>query len=103
MYGVNFRLIDSLPQEVLRQACAERDAIIFHARQQNRPLNGEELGRLEELHSERIEKYLDAGYGECWLKSPSIASIAAESLQHFDGERYVLLAWCIMPESRSRG
>jgi Rad3-related DNA helicase/REP element-mobilizing transposase RayT len=97
VYGVNFRLIDSLPQEVLRQACAERDAIIFHARQQSRPLNGEELGRLEELHSERIEKYLDAGYGECWLKNPSIASIAAESLQHFDGERYALLAWCIMP------
>jgi putative DNA methylase len=46
---------------------------------------------------DRFEKYLDEGYGECFLKRPKIAEIVEESLIHFDGERYKLRAWVIMP------
>jgi REP element-mobilizing transposase RayT len=45
----------------------------------------------------RIEKYEDAGYGACWLRNDRIAAMVESSLLHFDGERYRLLAWCIMP------
>ena len=44
-----------------------------------------------------IEEYLDAGHGKCWLRQPSVARIAQDALIHFDGERYRLLSWCIMP------
>ena len=45
----------------------------------------------------RIEEYLDAGHGNCWLSQPDIARPVELALFHFDGQRYLLLAWCIMP------
>jgi hypothetical protein len=59
----------------------------------------ESLVALEDEHERRIklEAYLDRGYGECHLRNPAIAAIVQENLLHFDGERYRVLAWCIMP------
>ncbi len=45
----------------------------------------------------KIESYLDAGYGECHLRRPDIAGLVQENLLHFDGNRYFLLAWVVMP------
>jgi REP element-mobilizing transposase RayT len=45
----------------------------------------------------RIEAYEDIGYGVCWLRHESIASIAQHALVHFDGKRYRIISWCIMP------
>jgi Rad3-related DNA helicase/REP element-mobilizing transposase RayT len=97
VYAVTFRLVDSLPQEVLLEWRTEHNAIVSRARDQNRPLTTGEARRLDELHSERVEKYLDSGIGSCWLKRPEISQIAADALSHFAGSRYQLLAWCIMP------
>jgi len=46
---------------------------------------------------QRIAKYEDAGHGECWLRDPRIAELVENALLHFDGQRYRLIAWCIMP------
>jgi hypothetical protein len=35
-----------------------------------RPLSDHEEARLQQLHSERVEAYLDAGHGACWLRRP---------------------------------
>jgi putative transposase len=40
---------------------------------------------------------LDRGLGSCPLANPDIAQIVEDALRHFDGERYRLLAWCVMP------
>ena len=45
----------------------------------------------------QIEKYLDAGHGECFLRDERIAEIVKDTLLHFDGERYELHEWVIMP------
>ncbi|RME89457.1 MAG: hypothetical protein D6766_14700, partial [Verrucomicrobia bacterium] len=45
----------------------------------------------------RIEQYEDAGHGACWLRDPRIAGLVENALLHFDGQRYRLLAWCVMP------
>ena len=45
----------------------------------------------------KLEEYLDKGRGEALLRRPELARIVAEALQHFDGERYQLLAWVVMP------
>jgi REP element-mobilizing transposase RayT len=45
----------------------------------------------------RIEKYEDAGHGACWLRDDRIGEMVESSLLYFNGKRYRLLAWCIMP------
>ncbi|WP_231561520.1 REP-associated tyrosine transposase [Nitrosococcus oceani] len=45
----------------------------------------------------KIDAWLDAGHGQCWLRDPANAAIVEQGFQRFDGERYYLLAWCIMP------
>ena len=44
-----------------------------------------------------IAKYEDAGHGACWLRDPRIAALVERALLHFDGQRYRLIAWCVMP------
>ena len=64
--------------------------------------------RLAELRQqyppEKQAKYLDAVEGEldshagrCWLRDPAIATLVENALLHFDGQRYRLLCWVIMP------
>lgn len=52
---------------------------------------------MRHLHSERVETYLDAGHGACWLRQPGIAQLVADAVRFFDGQRYQLHAWCVMP------
>ena len=96
-YAVTFRLADSLPQPVLDAWLVERRDIVRTATQMGRPLSEHEQERLNELHCERVEAYLDSGHGGCWLRQPAIAQIVVDALRHFDGQRYRMHAWCIMP------
>jgi REP element-mobilizing transposase RayT len=96
-YAVSFRLGDSLPQAVLQTWLAERQNVVRTAGQTGRALSEHEQQRLQKLHSERVETYLDAGHGECWLRQTGIAQLVADALRHFDGQRYRMHAWCIMP------
>lgn len=96
-YAVTFRLGDSLPRQVLESWLFERRDIVRTAEQMGRPLSEHEEKRLQQLHSERVETYLDAGHGACWLCQPAIAQLVADALRHFDGQRYRLHAWCVMP------
>lgn len=45
----------------------------------------------------KLEEYLDRGLGECWLGQPVIAKLTEAALRYFDGRRYALGAWVIMP------
>ena len=96
-YAVTFRLADSLPAAVLLQWEAERDHIVRRAAALGRPLSEHEMDRLDELHSERIEAWLDQGHGSCALRDSALASVVSNALKHFDGQRYDLFAWCVMP------
>lgn len=97
VYAVSFRLADSVPTSVLEQWKAERTTIVERAKTQRRDLTLSEQERLKELYSERIERYLDSGVGACWLLDERIAAEVVRALQHFDGKRYELLSWCLMP------
>jgi REP element-mobilizing transposase RayT len=96
-YAVTFRLADSLPEAVLERWVSEREQIVGRAEANGRPLAQHELSRLDELHSARIEAYLDAGHGACWLKDSRAATIVRDALLFFEGDRYQMLAWCVMP------
>jgi REP element-mobilizing transposase RayT len=96
-YAVTFRLWDSLPQHIVEFWLAERKNIVKTAEQMNRPLSKHEEQRLAHLYSEKVERYLDAGYGSCYMKDGRVAGIVANALLHFEGQRYDLAAWCVMP------
>ncbi|MSU23660.1 MAG: hypothetical protein EXS32_07540 [Opitutus sp.] len=94
IYHTVFRLADALPAAVVERYRRERAALLVEAGEHS---SRDTHDRLRELFSERIELLLDAGHGGCWLAQPKIAELIAGALRHFDGERYHLHAWCVMP------
>lgn len=46
---------------------------------------------------ERVERWLDQGMGSCVLKQPALAALVISALHHFDGERYELDSYVVMP------
>jgi REP element-mobilizing transposase RayT len=96
-YFVTFRLEGALPQSVLENWRFERVQIQSDAERQKRQLTDYEKDRLKYLFSRKVEEYLDQLYGECWLKERAVAQVVVDTLRHFDGSRYLLHAWCVMP------
>ena len=97
VYFVTWRLADSLPLELGQQISTAREQLIAAAKQENRDLSSIERRLLEALHTEKMERLLNAGHGECHLKDDRCARIVADALAYFDGDRYQLHAWCVMP------
>ena len=97
LYFVTFRLADSLPAQVLETFRSERQNILATAAQLGRELSADERKRIARLFSTKIERHLDACAGSCVLARPNIAVLVADAIRHFDGSRYRLLAWCVMP------
>ena len=96
-YVVTFRLGDSVPKEVAEAWKRQRQEVTDRAKRQNRELTYQERKELHKLHSARVESCLDAGHGSCCLREPKVAEAIQNSLKHFDGDRYELLAWAVMP------
>jgi REP element-mobilizing transposase RayT len=81
--AITFRLADALPAEKLQRWELE----LAH-----------ETDLVRDLEKRRrIEAWIDAGHGACWLREDPLAQIVEDALLHFDLERYRLLAWTIMP------
>jgi hypothetical protein len=97
IYFITWRLFDSLPADVLDRLRAERDA----AREQIFRMRGcvtlPEQRMLDAALTEACERFLDQNHGECYLRDHRAAKIVADSLKHFDAIRYLLFAWCVMP------
>lgn len=75
---VTYRLADALPARVYRQ---------FEEIRREAPLM---LPRFVEMH-------LDSGFGSCLLRDPANAQIVIDAWKFFDGRRYLLHAWVVMP------
>ena len=80
---VTFHLADSLPKEVLERLNLEIC---------NLPFDQQDVERRK-----RIEAWIDAGHGGCILREPVIAEMVQNTFLFFDGQRYRLLAWVVMP------
>ena len=57
----------------------------------------EEEREYRELFSERLQRWLDAGYGECVLREERCRRIVEASVRHFADERYSLYSYVVMP------
>jgi REP element-mobilizing transposase RayT len=88
-YFVTFRLRDSLPRDVVRALVREREHVL---RQAHNRVDRAEANRLLDR---RLDWYLDQGHGSGLLREHG--QLVADALSHFDGLRYELFAWCVMP------
>jgi valyl-tRNA synthetase len=93
-YSVTFRLADSLPESKVTELRQERELWLANPPQN---LTEEDHKAFHLLFSKKIEDCLDAGMGSCLLKEDAASKIVENALRHFDGERYELRAWSVMP------
>ena len=84
LQALTFRLHDSVPAHVV-ESWREDLARAGNSSDQEVKLR------------QRLARYEDEGHGSSWLRKPRIAELVEGALLRFDGERYRLIAWCIMP------
>ncbi|MDA8378822.1 MAG: transposase [Planctomycetia bacterium] len=94
IYWITFRLADSLPQEKLGAWQAERDLWL---KEHPQPWSEDDWREYDECFGERLQSWLDAGYGSCALMRPDIRQVVQDCLLRFEGERLRLHAGVIMP------
>jgi len=84
---ITFRLYDSIPAHVMESWRSELQCEL------SLPATDP---RVVELRK-RIAEFEDAGHGACYLRDERIAELVQDALLQFDGERYRVLEWAIMP------
>ena len=93
-YFVTFRLADSIPAARIKQFLAEREEwLALHPEPR---LEADER-EYHEKFGNRFENWLDTGVGSCVLRQPQAAGKMVAALRHFDGERYALGHFVVMP------
>ena len=88
---ITFRLYDSLPQELLSW-CK-----LYAGLNNGQDSQTEIVRQKQKMMLRLIDKYEDSGYGQCFLKDERVAAMIRDTLMLHDGNKYDLLAWCIMP------
>lgn len=93
-YFVTFRLPDALPQEKLQFLKRLR---IEWERTHPEPRCEMDWEDYACKFTARIERWLDEGYGDCHFRERRWVDNLSERLHHFQGERYFLSCWAILP------
>ena len=91
---VTWRLGDSLPKAKLDQWKEERAIWLLHHPE---PWNEKTEAEYHDRFSSQVDEWLDQGSGSCVLKDPASAKMVADALRHFDGERYEIASFVVMP------
>ena len=91
---VTWRLGDSLPAGLLRQWQEEKDTWL---KEHPRPWDEATEWEYCALFLERVDHWLDQGMGSCVLRESGNAAIVSGALKHFDGKRYDLSSFVVMP------
>ena len=90
-YFVTCRLADSLPDPLLVQLEQLRASLMSHDG------NGTVVSQADREYFRVMEEHLDHGHGACWLKQPDVSALVSAAYKHFDGQRYELGEFCVMP------
>ena len=102
---ITWRTADSLPAEVQERITLERQRLL---RDRGFDPDGDwkrALAKLPDVERGRVQwglfeiwdGALDLGRGACVLAAPELNKIVGDSLLHFDGDRYVLTDYVVMP------
>jgi REP element-mobilizing transposase RayT len=105
-YFITFRTEDSIPDQVAKQWYARCDDWLRqHGVNRGESDWASAVAKLpraarREFHQTFSREYLahlDRGHGACVLRRPELSLMVADSLHHFDGERYHLGDFVVMP------
>lgn len=91
---VTFHLADSLPASVRSELQSLKTSFL---KSNPEPWTLETTAQYNKLFPTKVNEYLDAGYGGCCLKHANCAKVMADALDFFDGDRYILHRYVIMP------
>ena len=121
---ITFRLYDSVPKSVIEQWKSTLAGLRASSMQNNGPqtpnglqassmqmqnngpqtpngLQTSSLQNKQKTETRRIlkllDKYEDAGYGQCFLKDDRAAEIVKNALFYYHQVKYEVVSWCIMP------
>jgi Transposase IS200 like len=94
IYFVTFRLFDSLPVHKLEALNDEKSRWLAA---NPPPHNERQTKEYHRTFSSRIHEWLDAGYGSCLLARPEICRVVDRALNFFNGQRYALGGYIVMP------
>jgi putative transposase len=103
---ITWRTWDSIPEAVLHTWLGERAAWLRHHgidpsaddwQTRLQQLKPELLSAFKLYVSDRWNDHLDACHGACVLRRPVFSKEVADSLRHFDGDRYDLTDFIVMP------
>jgi adenosine deaminase/REP element-mobilizing transposase RayT len=89
-----FRLADSLPRAAIERWAEERE---YFMRVHPKPWDEKTWSSYRHQFPERLDAWLDEAQGECLLRDERVAAMVESALRHFDGIRYVLDGFVIMP------
>ena len=93
-YFVTWRLADSLSSAKLKAWKYEREVWLhLHPK----PWDEKAEDDYHERFSRKIEEWLDQGEGSCSLRDVSCSAIVADAIRHFEGERYTVASFVVMP------
>jgi type I restriction enzyme R subunit len=103
---LTWRTWDSIPEQVLKDWLVERNAWLI--RRDVDPEKPDWQARLQSLGfvfvrdfqrliSKRWNDHLDDCHGACVLRRPELSQVVVDCLLHFDGDRYELTDFVIMP------
>jgi REP element-mobilizing transposase RayT len=103
---LTWRTWDSMPEKVIRRWQGERDAWL--GKQDINPsvpdwqahvarLDPARVKEMQQLLSDRWNDHLDECHGSCVLRRPEFSQIITDSLHHFNGDRYQLDEFVVMP------
>jgi len=105
-YFITFRTEDSFPVLVADQWFQRRAEWLqrrgISARQVDWKVRLRKLPLIEqrefhETFSRELMEHLDKGHGACVLRDPELSQIVADSLHHFEGVRYFLGDFVVVP------
>ena len=91
---VTFRLYDSLPQEKLQWLRDEKESWL---KRHPQPWDEKTTKGYIVKFGKTVDKWLDNNYGDCLLKKATNRRIVEDALLFFDGKRYDLIAFVVMP------
>ena len=90
-YFVTFRLFDSLPNQLVQELDHIRRMLIAEQ------LHPTALTATDREYFRSMKRFLDQGLGACWLREPEIRDLVITAMACFDGQRYELGDYAIMP------
>jgi REP element-mobilizing transposase RayT len=104
-YAVTFRTKDSLPASAIKEYQQKREALLHRVEMVIKSAGSRDAthdllplrAELQSLVETIIEPALHAAEGPQPLSDSHIAEMVRNALKFFDGERYDLIAWSVMP------